>query len=69
MPETRPFMEMKIAHSTGLNNKRVMTSYDESWIDSFDPVLPKQSIVSKSNLQTSKELRTKSLEYWTTCLG
>ena len=37
-------MEMKIAHSTGLNNKRVMTNYDESLIDSFDPVLPKQRI-------------------------
>ena len=35
---------MKMAHSTGLNNKRVMTYYDESWIDSFDPVLPKQRI-------------------------
>ena len=34
-----------MAHSTGLNNKRVMTYYnDESWIDSFDPVLPKQRI-------------------------
>ena len=46
MPETRPlpFMEMKMAHSTWPNSKRVMTNYDDSWIDSFDPVLPKQRI-------------------------
>ena len=33
-----------MAHSTGLNSKRLMTNYDDSWIDSFDPVLPKQRI-------------------------
>ena len=33
-----------MAHSTGLNSKRLMTNYDHSWIDSFDPVLPKQRI-------------------------
>ena len=44
MPDTRPvpFMEMKIAHSSGLKSKRVMTNYDKSWIDSFDPRPSKQ---------------------------
>ncbi len=44
MPDTRPlpFMEMKMAHSTGLETKRVMINYDESWIDSFDLRPPKQ---------------------------
>ncbi len=44
MPDTRPlpYMEMKMAHSTGLETKRVMINYDESWIDSFDLRPPKQ---------------------------
>ena len=39
MPDTQPvpFMEMKMSHSTGLHCKGVITNYDESWIDSFDP--------------------------------
>ena len=57
MPETRPlpFMEMKMAHSTGLNNKRAMTNYDESWIDSFGPVLPKQRKDIPLDKQTLQE--------------
>ena len=35
-----------------------MTSYDESWIDSFDPVLPKQSIDKQIKFVSSKELLT-----------
>ena len=44
MPDTTPlpFMEMKMASSTGQNTKKVVTNYDESWIDSFDPRPPKE---------------------------
>ena len=31
-----PIFYLKISHSTG-SRKRKITSYDESWIDSFDP--------------------------------
>ena len=35
-----PIFDLKISHSTG-SRKRKITSYDESWIDSFDPRPPK----------------------------
>jgi hypothetical protein len=60
-PETKPipYLEMKLFHCEGLNSKRKITNYDDSWIDSFDPRPTKQrkDISPEDKMSFAKKLQ------------
>ncbi|XP_028412514.1 uncharacterized protein LOC114535352 [Dendronephthya gigantea] len=60
-PDTKPvpFMDMKMSHTPGLHSNRVVTNYDESWIDSFDPRPTKQrdDLPDEKQLEFAKQLK------------
>jgi hypothetical protein len=60
-PETKPipYLKMKLFHSEGLNSKRKITNYDDSWIDSFDPRPTKQrkDISPEDKMSFAKKLQ------------